>query len=264
MASIRGRIISGNPNHTTVGRYVGGANGETEPSDATRPRSTIVHTQGSDYTNNFTGGNANDRGISRDRHVVLTQGSRNTGSTSGNHDATLDGPIRPSLLSVTRTINTQQGSDSSNTDDLERGYNKVSTGQWAGQQDGSVQPVYGGTPGMWQPYGSYGGMIDGPFQGIQSQVAPGSAGDGPQRINSGLPHGLHSGTLNNGAQMWARYNVIPQMAGPTTSRPFNSKIAGQSYSQTIVPLGQNRAQFGTTVAGQVALDKTPGTSWRGR
>jgi hypothetical protein len=170
----------------------------------------------------------NDRLQIRDRHAYYDSGSQRTGisrSVPGNPpNYHSDGPARPDLRLVNRSVNPQIGSDATaNQDDLARPYT------WLGQQDGTTSPVYGGLPGLWVPYGTRGGI---PYP-IQAPVAEGAAADGPAMVWSGPPHGLHSDTLVSGAQIMARYNATPQMRPVRFDRPSNSPIAGQSYSQTV-------------------------------
>lgn len=189
----------------------------------------------------WRGGNffANDKLITFDRHAVWKTGSEISGRDSGNTDPPKDGPARPSLKLVNRTINYQEGSDATAAqDDLTRPYKRVSTGQMAGTLGDPWTEVYGGTPGLWQPYGSYAGYTSGPVKGIQSPVEEGAPGDGSQSFAPGPPHGLHSPTLPNYSQTLGYYMAVPQMRLPRMDRPDNSKAAGQSYSQTVVPQGQ--------------------------
>src|SRR5215469_243622 len=181
---------------------------------------------------------AQDKLISRDRHAAVNRGTERTGRRSGLDDPLLSGPPRPSLRTINRTINHQRGQDAANADDKNRAYNRDRQGTLLGQQDGTVQPVYGGTPGFWQPYGSYSGYTTGPTKGLQSPVAPGSPQDGPRKINSGPSHGLHSATFPDYSQALGRYMAIPSMVAQRQDRPSNSRIAGQSYSQTVAPQGQ--------------------------
>ena len=258
MAVIRSQIISGNPGHNTVPKV--------DPQQL--PRSTLMEQPGNSYIDNWrSADDSSDKLITRDRHVVLSRGTENTGRLSGNHDAMLDGPARPSLVAINRTINQQQGFAPRNFDDLNRGYNKTTTGEWIGQQDGTPQPIYGGTPGLWYPYGGYGGITGGPVSGIQSPAPVGSMQDGPQKVKPGPPHGLHSATLPVGTQVNGRYMAIPQMVATSPSRPFNSKIAGQSYSQTVAPLGQTGTvaiRMRTAGTGARTVGYNPGSGWRGR
>src|SRR6266702_2796240 len=191
----------------------------------------------------FRGYEPSKETIVRDRHAFLSRGNERFGRASSNGaggngpDPLKDGAPRPSLRLVNRTFNPQQGYGSPNQDDLSRGYRTVSTGQWAGQQDDATTPIWGGTPGLYTPYGSYGGYAAGPVQGIQGPEM-GAAGDGPQLIPNSPAHGLHSNTMQNMWPVISRYNVTAQQKPGRVDRPANSPIAGQSFSQTV--LGQNQ------------------------
>jgi hypothetical protein len=170
----------------------------------------------------------NDQQQVRDRHAYYDAGTQRTGitpSVPGNPpNYHSDGPARPDLRIVNRSVNPQIGSDNTaNQDDLSRPYT------WIGQQDGTTSPVYGGTPGLWIPYGTRGGI---PYE-IQSPVPEGAPADGPAMVWSGPPHGLHSDTIQSGRQITERYLSTPQMRPVRLDRPDNSRIAGQSYSQTV-------------------------------
>lgn len=182
---------------------------------------------------------ANDKLMTMDRHAFLARGNELSGRRSGNTDPPLDGPARPSLRIVNRTINYQAGSDATrDQDDLTRPYTRTPDGRYyMGTQGDSWSPVYGGTPGMYQPYGTYAGIGNVPVQGIQSPVDQGAPGDGPQSFQPGPPHGLHSPTLPPYSQTLGYYFASPQMRLPRIDRPSNSTIAGQSYSQTVQPQG---------------------------
>lgn len=199
---------------------------------------------------------ANEKLVTRDRHVFFKVGYENSGRGSGLTDPPMDGPPRPVLATVNRTINWQQGTVSNNAahgtvnvvngnpDDLNRGYQKTPTGQWLGEQGSGWAPVYGGVPGMYQPYGSYGGYTAGPVRGIQSPVAQGAVGDGPRKVFSGPPHGMHSPTLPDYALTYGYYQALPLPRAPRQDRPDNTTSAGQSYSQTVVPQGQTGTMVG--------------------
>lgn len=170
----------------------------------------------------------NDQQQVRDRHAYYDRGTQRTGitrSVPGNPpNYHSDGPARPDLRLVNRSVNPQIGSDNTAfQDDLSRPYT------WLGQQDGTTSPVYGGVPGLWIPYGTRGGI---PYA-IQSPAQEGSATDGPAMVWSGPPHGLHSDTIQAGRQIIERYTSTPQMRPVRLDRPSNSPIAGQSYSQTV-------------------------------
>jgi hypothetical protein len=221
-------------------------------------------------------GYSNDKLITYDRHGIFKVGYENSGRMSGNTDPPLDGPPRPSLWLVQRTINYQAGTDTSAaTDDLTRDYTRNAEGMYVGEQGTGWSPVYGGTPGLYQEYGSYQGIspdtpgyspVTGVTQGIVSPVAQGQPGDGRQTVWSGPPHGLHSPTLPAYSQTLGRYLAIPQMHAPRIDRPSNSTIAGQSYSQTVQPQGQTgTAAQNTQFSSGVSFNKrTKGNGWRGR
>jgi hypothetical protein len=219
-------------------------------------------------------GYSNDKLITYDRHGMFKVGYENSGRRSGETDPPMDGPARPSLWLVQRTLSYQQGTDkTANTDDLSRDYTRNAEGMYIGEQGTGWSDVYGGTPGLYQEYGSYQGIspsspgydpVTGVTAGIHSPVGQGATGDGPQTVWSGPPHGLHSPTLPDYAQTLGRYMAIPQMAQPRIDRPSNSPIAGQSYSQTVQPQGQS----GTAVARPIPTtpmynQRAKGNGWRG-
>lgn len=221
-------------------------------------------------------GYSNDKLISYDRHGMWKVGYENSGRMSGQTDPPMDGPPRPSLWMVQRTINYQQGTDeTAATDDLTRDYTRNAEGMYVGEQGTGWSPVYGGTPGLYQEYGSYQGIspdtpgyspITGQTQGIVAPVGQGQPGDGRQTVWSGPPHGLHSPTLPDYAQTLGRYLAIPQMAAPRIDRPSNSPIAGQSYSQTVQPQGQTGTDAQNTqfTSGVNFNKRSKGNGWRGR
>ena len=199
---------------------------------------------------------SNDKLITFDRHAVWKTGNEISGRDSGLTDPPKDGPARPSLKLINRTINYQEGSDATAAqDDLSRPYLRNAQGMYMGTQGDPWNQVYGGTPGLWQPYGSYAGYTAGPVQGIQSPVDEGAPGDGTQSFKPGPPHGLHSPTLPAYSQTLGYYMAVPQMRLPRMDRPDNSTAAGQSYSQTVVPQGQT---------GTVAINNryNPTVNWR--
>lgn len=210
---------------------------------------------------------ANDKLTTSDRHLMRKAGTELSGRLSGNTDPPMDGPSRPSYQTINRTINYQQGTDTTAaTDDLGRPYTRNSQGMYVGEIGTPWVPVYGGVPGLWQPYGSYAGYTAGPVKGIQSPVGQGDQGDGPMSVSSGPPHGLHSPTLPDYAQTLGYYMAVPQMRLPRVDRPANSKIAGQSYSQTIVPQGQTGtvAQNTKTNSGVNWAMRKARVGWRGQ
>lgn len=212
-------------------------------------------------------GSANDKLISYDRHAYLKVGYENSGRNSGETDPPMDGPARPSLAIVQRTINYQQGTDNdANQDDLSREYTRNASGMYIGEQGSGWSPVYGGVPGLWQPYGSYAGVTNGPVQGIQSPVAQGAVGDGTRKVWSGPPHGLHSPTLPSYNQILGHYLAVPQQTVPRMDRPANSPIAGQSYSQTVQMQGDTGTlpQSTTINSGVNFNQRVKGNGWRGK
>lgn len=221
-------------------------------------------------------GYSNDKLITYDRHGMFKVGYENSGRNSGETDPPMDGPARPSLWLVQRTVNYQQGTDTTAaTDDLNRDYSREAHGMYVAEQGSGWSSVYGGTPGLHQAYGSYQGIapdtpgydpVAGNTQGIVAPVAQGQPGDGPQKVWSGPPHGLHSPTLPSYDQTLGRYLAIPQMARPRLDRPSNSPIAGQSYSQTVMPQGQTGtvAQNLNQSSGVAWNQRASGNGWRGR
>ena len=182
---------------------------------------------------------SNDKLMAMDRHLLRKTGTELSGRDSGLTDPPKDGPARPSYQLVNRTINYQQGTDNdANQDDLSRPYTRNAQGMYVGEQGSGWINVNGGTPGLWQPYGSYAGYTAGPVQGIQSPVGQGEPGDGRQSVFSGPPHGLHSPTMPDYTPTLGYYMAVPQMRLPRVDRPSNSPIGGQSYSQLVVPQGQ--------------------------
>jgi hypothetical protein len=195
----------------------------------------------------------------QDRHAYWDAGYQRTGvspSVPGNPpNNQSDGPPLPALRVVNRSLNPQIGS--SNTaaqDDLSRPYT------WLGEQGSGWSPVYGGVPGLRQPYGSRGGV---PYPTI-SPVPEGGPGDGPQSVFAGPPHGLHSVTLGGRWQTIRRYAATPQMRPVRADRPSNSPQAGQSYSQTVQHQGAaSNAQPGATRAPAGVGGRVYGRPWSG-
>lgn len=225
---------------------------------------------------------ANEKLVTRDRHAFFKVGTENSGRGSGNTDPPMDGPPRPALAVINRTINWQQGTVyannqfapvnvvNGNVDDLSREYTREpNLGMYVGEQGSGWSSVNGGVPGLWQPYGSYAGITAGPVKGIQSPVEQGQPGDGPRKVWSGPPHGLHSPTLPDYSPTLGYYMALPAQRAPRMDRPDNSTTAGQSYSQTVQPQGQT----GTTAIHNVNMQPTsnvwnkihytPGGGWRG-
>jgi hypothetical protein len=201
----------------------------------------------------------------KDRHAYWDTGRQLTGTdnpSSGGRPNSYNNPKveppRPALRLVNRTVSFQQGSDNTrNQDDPSRAYT------WLGEQGSGWAPVYGGVPGLYQPYGSRGGI---PYP-IVSPAEQGQPGDGPHLVFAGPPHGLHSETpWKGGAQIIARYMSTPQTRPVRFDRPSNSPQAGQSYSQTVLPQGASRVRprgAGGTIPGSSAAQFF-GRGWAGR
>jgi hypothetical protein len=264
---VPGRTVSrarGNPDVSTIpvnrpDLPYGGNSGDTVPQFGANRR------LGVGQESSWRGGAyfANDKLMTMDRHAFLARGSELSGRKSGNTDPPMDGPARPSLRVVNRTINYQQGTDATrDQDDLTRGYARTPDGKYfMGTQGDAWTPVYGGTPGLYQPYGTYQGIGNVPVQGIQSRVEQGAPGDGPQSFKPGPPHGLHSPTLPDYMQTLGYYMAVPQMRLPRIDRPSNSTIGGQSYSQTIQPQGQT-GTAAQQASGQSTSNAGAGVNWQ--
>jgi hypothetical protein len=256
--------------------YGGGANQDTAsqfgvPRPLQQGQESAVRAPG-----NAPVGYSNDKLIAYDRHAMFKVGYENSGRNSGQTDPPMDGPARPSLWLVQRTVNYQQGTDmTAASDDLSRDYSRNAQGNYVGEQGTGWSPVYGGTPGLYQEYGSYQGIapdtpgyspVTGQTEGIKAPVGQGQPGDGPNSVWSGPPHGLHSPSLPDYQQTLGRYMAIPQQNAPRIDRPSNSPIAGQSFSQTVAPQGQTgtfaqNTQFGSGVNFN---QRAKGNGWRGR
>jgi hypothetical protein len=182
-----------------------------------------------------------------DRHAYWDTGYQRTGleslpySVPYTYSHPLDDPPAPELRLVQRSVNPQIGSSNSAAqDDLTRNYSRNPQGMYVGEQGSGWTPIYGGVPGLYQPYGTRGGV---PYP-IVSPVGQGEPGDGPRLVFSGPPHGLHSPTLPDYSQTLGRYMATPQMRPVRQDRPSNSPQAGQSYSQTVLAQGATPATRG--------------------
>jgi hypothetical protein len=277
--------VSGNPdvatgeNYKPKSPYGGGRFGPTIPVDgededyAAIPQFGNPRILGVGQESSWRGGSqfANDKLIARDRHELRKVGYERSGRDSGLTDPPKDGPARPSYQQVNRTINYQQGTDNDAAqDDMTRPYARNAQGMYMGTQGDGWSKVNGGTPGLWQPYGSYAGYTAGPVQGIQSPVEQGAPGDGQQSFFAGPPHGLHSPTLPDYSPILGYYMAVPQQRLPRIDRPSNSPIAGQSYSQFVSPQGQtgtvaqqSSGQNLTSAGGLVNWMQVNRAGWRG-
>jgi hypothetical protein len=161
-----------------------------------------------------------------------------------------------------------------------------------GQQDGSQTQVFGPPIGEWREYGVRGGAgMHGPAPDIvdpnlvRVAGAPGSGGTGggggrgvitsygeegmqggdKRFVYGGPPHGLHSPTIPSQVFTGARAAAITQQRPPRVDRPASSKIAGQSYSQSVVPesrAGQSGAGNATPRLAPVQAGRQPGIRQR--
>src|SRR5271166_3909211 len=150
----------------------------------------------------------------KDRHGYFDAGYQRTGTDfipgsapPNTYNNPIQEPPHPDFRLVNRTVSFQKGSDSSrNQDDLARPYT------WLGEQGSGYSPVYGGTPGLYLPYGSRGGV---PYPVHD----PTNGQGGRETVWSGPPHGLHSETYPDNADTLARYAAAPQMRPVRIDRP---------------------------------------------
>ena len=187
-----------------------------------------------------------------DRHVYWSQGNQLQGtdfsaasSPPNTYNNPLQEPPQARLRTVNRSITYQKGTDATrNDDDLTRPYPKAAgTQMWIGEQGSGYTPIYGGTPGLYLPYGSRGGV---PYP----VVDPTNGQGGRELVWAGPPHGLHSLTYPDSADTLKRYQVLPQQRPVRIDRPSNSPQAGQAYSQTVQHQGQARVPTGGGITSQ--------------
>ena len=214
----------------------------------------------------------NGRLIARDRHILSRRGRTGTSGAyqepfSGIPNPEADGPAQPAYEMLNRTVSWQIGTDATAFLDNDAFHATTMAGDrrypLGNQGSNPWERINGGTPGLFRPYGAR-GYVEGPDPTVYAQpggpyrpgtlVGQGQPGDGPQIVYGGLPHGLHSPTLPATKQSQARYQNTQQMQPGRMSRPANSKIAGQSYSQTVVHQdgsggGQMPREYGGRVAG---------------
>lgn len=181
-------------------------------------------------SNSWRGGiqGFNDKLRVVDRHAFWSTGNQLQGtdfspasSPPNSYNNPRQEPPQARLRTVNRSITYQKGTDTTrNQDDLSRAYT------WLGEQGSGYAPVYGGVPGLYQPYGTRGGV---PF----AIVDPSGGTGGRELVWAGPPHGLHSLTYPDGGDTLLRYQVLPQMRPVRVDRPSNSPQAGQAYSQTV-------------------------------
>lgn len=179
----------------------------------------------------------NDKLTVKDRHAYWDAGHQRTAVTHsipGNPpNPVTDGPARPDLRTVNRTVSYQLGTDTTrNQDDLSRPYT------WVGEQGSGWSSIWGGVPGLYQPYGTRGG--------IPYPIAdPTNGQGGNEDVWAGPPHGLHSLTYPDYGDTLDRFKATQQMVPGRLDRPANSPQAGQSYSQTVQRQGATTPGVGS-------------------
>lgn len=210
-------------------------------------------------------------------------------SSSGVPNPQSDGIAQPQYLLDNRTLSWQTGTDKTTQEDNPGPFAATATTQIdahaaaqnkspagflnylggrafpLGNQGDPYTPVWGGTPHMVRDYGVRGtaGITGAPAPKIFAVAGDGSGArpgtlltdgdpaDGPQKIRGGVPHGLHSPTLQAMLTTMARLGSIPLQKPPRDDRPNNSRIAGQSMSQTY-------PREGSTATGRIPRIVSPG------
>src|SRR5215472_4891284 len=201
----------------------------TSPAFLPGPNPAGMDSGTANNDNSWRGGiqGFNDKLRVVDRHAFWSTGTQVQGtdfSPASSPPNTYNNPLvegpQARLRTMNRSITYQKGTDATrNQDDLSRPYT------WVGEQGSGYAPVYGGVPGLYQPYGTRGGV---PF----AIVDPTDGQGGRELVWAGPPHGLHSLTFPDTADTLLRYQVLPQMRPVRVDRPSNSPQAGQSFSQT--------------------------------
>jgi hypothetical protein len=202
----------------------------------------------------------NDKLTVKDRHVYWDTGRQVQGTDfspasapPNTYNDPKGQPPTAELRAVNRTVSYQKGTDTTrNQDDLARPYT------WLGEQGSGWTPVSGGVPGLYQPYGSRGGV---PYP----IVDPTGGQGGREFVWSGPPHGLHSLTYPDMGDTLDRYRQNVQMRPVRVDRPSNSPIAGQSYSQTVEYQGstEGAGQAGTPPTSRPGLHNARARGWGG-
>lgn len=199
----------------------------------------------------------NGRLIAYDRHIAgytgHTTSSANEQATGGTPNPEKDGPPRRTYRMLNRALSWQIGVDDTRQLD-NNGFHAATPAGGnpfpLGTQGDRLSKVYGGTPKLTQfrAYGTRGGFgpgapqpwvyatPGGPWR-FNTLLQQGAPQDGPQTVYPGVPHGLHSSTIQ---PLWLT-NVnqkqrLPQTRKLFRNRPQNSKSAGQSMGQTAVHL----------------------------
>jgi hypothetical protein len=206
--------------------------------------------------------------IARDRHIISKRGRTSSSAdeqrTGGSPNPEKDGPARPSHLMFNRSLSFQHGTDSTRNLDNNDYHAAVLAGgrkfPLATQGD-EWSRVYGGTRYLanYRPYGTRGGFGEGaPLPTVRAEpggpylprtlLQEGDPADGPQKVYGGLPWGLHSPTLTAQQQTQPMIRSRFMQVKPVRqNRPQNSRVAGQSWSQSMVSLsGQQAVKLTTT------------------
>lgn len=208
-------------------------------------------------TGAYGGGWADGTLTVRDRHVMTRYGHTTSGTEEstdvGRPNPNHDGPPAPQYQMLDTTVSYQAGTDGTANLDNPGPHNTVEvTGQaWRryplGQQDGNQTPVFGPPLGEYREYGVRGpsGMhgpapdiLDPNTLGKATLVQagePGTQANDRRLVYGGVPHGLHSPTIQSTVLTMSRQANITQMTAPRVDRPASSKNAGQSMSQTFQP-----------------------------
>lgn len=219
----------------------------------------------------------NNRLVFRDRHILTRRGRTRSGRedvpTGGMPNPEKDGSPEPAYEQVNRTISWQCGTDFTTQLDNDAPHASTSAGgrrfPLGNQGSSPWERVDGGTPGLYRPYGARGYVmgpepaqyaLPGDGSGLRpgTLIAEGAQGDGPQLVFGGYPHGRHSPTVPATKVTKGRYDSTPQMVPGRQQRPAGSKIAGQSYSQTVVP----QSGRGGGPLPEVAPSRQPGLNAR--
>lgn len=224
----------------------------------------------------YGGGWSDGKLIARDRHIMTRRGTTKTSPARTNDpglpNRLADGPPLAEYQMVNTTESWQIGIDGGWTANEDNQGLHTSVGSLVpghdrkfplGTQDGNQTLVYGPPIGEWREYGKRGGSgMHGPAPDIWDPnwipargtgagggrgllVQPGEPGMQPpdrRMVYGGVPHGLHSPTLDSQIFTKARQAVIIQQQPPRVDRPASSKIAGQSYSQSVVPEAQSQGR----------------------
>lgn len=198
----------------------------------------------------------NDKLTVKDRHAYWDTGHQRTGLTFNAASAnpnTYNNPVQEpptaELRTVNRTVSYQLGTDTTrNQDDLTRPYT------WVGEQGSGWSSIWGGVPGLYQPYGTRGGV---PYP----IVDPTDGQGGSEDVWAGPPHGLHSLTYPDYGDTLNRFKATQQMQPGRLDRPANSPQAGQSYNQTVQHQGATAP--GTAAGRNPDVGRGLGRTWGG-